>query len=361
MSAETTTTGRTAGDPTAGDPTAGDRADGDRADGGRAAEDRTVGGRITTPFGARSTAAEVLSGVDLTGRRAVVTGSTSGIGVETARVLAAAGAEVTLAVRDAGAGAATAAGLTAATGNPRVSVAPLDLGDQASVAAFHAAWDGPLHILVNNAGIMAAPLTRTAEGWESQFAVNHLGHFALANGLHDALAAGAAESGEARVVSVASAGHLVGGVDFDDIHFERRTYDEWQAYGQAKTANILFALEADRRWAADGIRVNALTPGRIRTNLMRYIGDEFNPRVPSDFEATTGVVEWKTVEQGTATSALLAASPLLAGVGGRYFEDCAEALPNVPPARRGIALHARDAQAAARLWRVSAEMIADAA
>jgi NAD(P)-dependent dehydrogenase (short-subunit alcohol dehydrogenase family) len=317
--------------------------------------------RVTTPFGARSTAAEVLAGVDLAGRRAVVTGSTSGIGVETARVLAGAGAEVTLAVRDTEAGARTAADLTGTTGNPHILVAPLDLGDQASVAAFHAAWDGPLHILVNNAGIMAAPLTRTPEGWESQFAVNHLGHFALANGLRDALAAGAAGGGEARVVSVASVRHLVSGIDFDDIHFERRPYDEWQAYGQAKTANILFALEADRRWAASGIRVNALTPGRIRTNLMRYIGDEFNPKVPADFEATTGVVEWKTVEEGAATSVLLAASPLLTGVGGRYFENCAEALPNVPPARSGVALHARDGEAALRLWQVSEGMIAAAA
>lgn len=317
--------------------------------------------RITTPFGAHSTAAEVLAGVDLTGRRAIVTGSTSGIGVETARVLAAAGAEVTLAVRDTAAGARTAAGLTAATGNPHLRVAPLDLGDQASVAAFGTAWEGPLHILVNNAGIMAAPLTRTAEGWEAQFAVNHLGHFALACGVRGALAAGAAEAGEARIVSVSSVGHLAAGVDFDDLHFERRPYDEWQVYGQSKTANILFALEADRRWAADGIRANALTPGRIRTNLMRYIGDEFNPKVPAGFEATSGAVEWKTVEEGAATSALLAASPLLAGVGGRYFEDCAEALPQVPPARRGIAPHARDAEAAARLWEISAGLTAPSA
>src|SRR3954453_2547242 len=153
---------------------------------------------FTTPFGFPSTAADVLAGVDLTGRRAVVTGAASGIGVETARALAAAGAEVTLAVRNLEAGRQTAEDITGTTGNKAVLVAPLDLADRASVAAFVAGWDGPLHILVNNAGVMASPLTRTAEGWELQFATNHLGHFGLAGGLHDALAA----AGGARVVSV---------------------------------------------------------------------------------------------------------------------------------------------------------------
>ena len=171
---------------------------------------------ITTPFGAESTAAEVVAGVDLTGRRAIVTGASSGIGVETARALASAGAEVTLAVRNVEAGERTAAEITATTGNRRVLVTRLDVADQASVAAFVAGWQGPLHILVNNAGVMAIPdLRRTAEGWELQFATNHLGHFALANGLHDALAA----AGGARVVSVSSVGHLNGDILWDDINF----------------------------------------------------------------------------------------------------------------------------------------------
>src|SRR4051812_20002378 len=154
--------------------------------------------RITTPFGFGSTAAEVLAGVDLTGRRAIVTGGASGIGVETARALAGAGAEVTLAVRDREAGERTAEDIIATTDNKRILVADLDLADRTSVAAFVAGWAGPLHILVDNAGVMAAPETRTPEGWELQFATNHLGHFALATGLHDALAA----AGDARVVSV---------------------------------------------------------------------------------------------------------------------------------------------------------------
>lgn len=190
--------------------------------------------RITTPFGATSTAAEVVAGVDLGGRRAIVTGGASGIGVETARALAGAGAEVTLAVRDLAAGTRTAEDIVASTGNKHIHVAHLDLADPASATAFAAAWEGPLHLLVNNAGVMASPLTRTPHGWELQFATNHLGHFALTTGLHRALAA----AGGARVVSVSSAGHLNSPVVFDDIHFERRPYDPWQAYGQSKTANI---------------------------------------------------------------------------------------------------------------------------
>jgi NAD(P)-dependent dehydrogenase (short-subunit alcohol dehydrogenase family) len=218
--------------------------------------------RITTPFNAQSTAAEVIAGVDLTGRRAIVTGGASGIGIETARALAGAGAGVTLAVRNPAAGERTAADI-----GHSVAVALLDLANRASVAAFVAACEGPLHILVNNAGVMASPLMRTAEGWEMQFATNHLGHFGLATGLHDALAA----AGDARVVSVSSSAHLRSGIVFDDIMFERREYEPWSAYGQSKTANVLFAVEASHRWAGDGITVNALHPGGIRTQLQRYV------------------------------------------------------------------------------------------
>jgi NAD(P)-dependent dehydrogenase (short-subunit alcohol dehydrogenase family) len=311
---------------------------------------------VTTPFGARSTAAEVIDGIDLSGKRAIVTGGASGIGVETARALASAGAEVTLAVRNVDAGARVAADITAGTRNERVLVAPLDLADQASVAAFVAGWTGPLHILVDNAGIMAAPETRTPQGWELQFATNHLGHFALTTGLRDALAA----AGSARVVMVSSVGHVNGDVDFDDIHFERRPYDPWLAYGQSKTANILFAVEGAKRWAGDGIAVNALNPGRITgTNLSRYIGDV--SAAPASIDAGNTDVSWKTVEQGAATSVLLAASSLVGDVTGRYFEDCSEAPPHKPGIRRGVAAYALDPDHAARLWRVSLDMIANAA
>ena len=296
---------------------------------------------ITTPFGASSTAAEVLDGLDLTGKRAIVTGGASGIGRETARVLAKAGAEVTIGVRDLTADEKVAEEIEA-------TAAALDLADQDSVRAFAQAWPGPLHILVLNAGVMATPLGRTKEGWELQFATNHLGHFALATGLRDRLA------DNARVAVVSSVGHINGDVLWDDPNFDRHPYDPWQAYAQSKTANILFAVEAARRWP--GVSVNALNPGRITsTNLGRHIGDIANS--PTSFDAANTDVSWKTIEQGAATSALLAASPLLDNVTGKYFEDCDEAGPHQPGIRRGIADYARDPEHAARLWQLSVEML----
>jgi NAD(P)-dependent dehydrogenase (short-subunit alcohol dehydrogenase family) len=305
----------------------------------------------TIPFGATSTASEVTAGIDLSGKRVVVTGGASGIGLETSRALAAAGARVTLAVRDAEAGREVADDLATTTG-AILDVAPLDLADRASVAAFVAAWDGPLDILVNNAGIMATPERRTPEGWELQFATNHLGHFALTTGLHHAF------TRNARVVVVSSRGHLNGDIDFDDIHFRRRPYDKWQAYSQSKTANILFAVEAAKRWAADGITVNALTPGRVRTGLMRHIGDETTAAAPASFKATDPGMLWKTVEQGAATSVLLAASPLVEGTTGRYFEDCRQAGIRRPGVLEGVADYAIDPRHAAHLWTVTEEMLA---
>ena len=306
---------------------------------------------ITTPFTAESTAAEVVEGIDLTGRRAIVTGGASGIGIETARALAGAGAEVTLAVRNAEAGERTAEDITATTGSKQVLVARLDLADQASVAAFAAAWDGPLDMLINNAGIMASPLMRTPEGWEMQFVTNHLGHFALATRLHGALAA----AGSARVVSVSSAAHLRSPVVFEDIHFFERPYEPWAAYGQSKTANVLFAVEGARRWAGDGITVNAVMPGGIRTNLQRYVSEEDLDRLRRGGPAAT---RWKTPEQGAATSVLVATAPLLDGIGGRYFEDCNEAGLNEPGTRRGVAAYAVDAANAALLWQISVDTLA---
>ncbi|PWR06474.1 oxidoreductase [Micromonospora acroterricola] len=303
---------------------------------------------ITTPFTHDSTAMDVIQGVDLGGRRAIVTGGSSGIGVETARALASAGAEVTLAVRNTDAGQRAADDITASTGNDRVLVAPLDLADQGSIADFVANWDGPLHMLVNNAGIMAAPEMRTPQGWEMQFATNHLGHFALATGLRPSLAA--AEG--ARIASVSSAAHLRSPVVFEDIQYERRPYEPWQAYGQSKTANVLFAVEVTRLWADDGIVANSLMPGAIQTNLQRYVTEEELNRLRSGNAAA-----WKTVEQGAATSVLVAASPLIDGAGGRYFEDCQEAGPAAPGERRGVAPYALDPEAAERLWQVSTALL----
>jgi NAD(P)-dependent dehydrogenase (short-subunit alcohol dehydrogenase family) len=187
-----------------------------------------------------------------------------------------------------------------------------------------------------------------------QFATNHLGHFGLATGLHDALAA----AGGARVVSVSSAAHLRSAVVFEDIHFNHREYEPWLAYGQSKTANVLFAVEATRRWAGDGILANALHPGGIRTNLQRYVSDEELDRMRRAAAGADAGPSWKTTEQGAATSVLLAASPLVDGVGGRYFEDCNEAGPNQPGTRTGVAAYALDREAAQRLWTVSVQTLA---
>ena len=311
--------------------------------------------RITTPYSAQTTADDIVAGLDLTGQRIVVTGGASGIGHETARSLAGAGAEVTLATRDLAAGRQAAALLMGETGSKQVLVAPLDLADQTSVRSFVASWHGPLDVLINNAGLMAAPLMRTPEGWEMQFATNHLGHFTLATGLRGALATAARTSGQARVVSVSSSAHLRSGIDFDDIHFRVRPYDAWLAYAQSKTANVLLAVEGSRRWADDGITINALMPGAIRTGLQRYVSDSELDRM----RAATGssAPGWKTPQQGAATSVLLAVAPLLDGVGGKYFEDCNEALPNEPGTRRGVAAHALDPEAAGWLWQVSADTV----
>ncbi|MFG1806762.1 SDR family NAD(P)-dependent oxidoreductase [Streptomyces sp. NPDC049040] len=315
-------------------------------------ESTPAAGRITTPFSATSTAAEVIAGTDLTGRRAVVTGGASGIGIETARALAGAGAEVTLAVRDTAAGERVAADITGTTGRP-VPVVPLDLADQASIAAFTGAWQGPLHLLINNAGVMLTPEARTREGWELQFATNHLGHFALTTGLYPALAA----AGGARVVALTSIAHLRAPVDFDDIHFERREYDPALAYAQSKTANVLFAVEADRRWSAEGVAVNAVHPGAVlETGLSRHMD-------PAELAQAVehGGYTFKTREQGAATSVLAAVSPLLDGVpGGRYFEDCNEAVLHTAGMAGGVAAHALDPAAAQRLWQVSLDSVAAA-
>jgi NAD(P)-dependent dehydrogenase (short-subunit alcohol dehydrogenase family) len=307
--------------------------------------------RFTTPFGATSTTDDVIAGVDLGGKRAIVTGGASGIGVETARALAAAGAEVVLAVRNLEAGAEVASDIAAKTGNSKVVAAEVELTERASVARFVADWSGPLHVLVNNAGIMALPeLHRTPEGWELQFATNHLGHFNLALGLHPALAA----AGGARIVSVSSSGHRTSPIVFDDIHFERRAYEAWLGYGQSKTTNVLFAVEAAKRWASDGIIANALMPGGIRTNLQRHVQENITPEIQAVFDN----YPWKTLEQGAATSVLLAASPLVEGVSGRYFADCNEAeVTTDPNTETGVLAHALDENDAARLWDVSLAML----
>src|SRR5882757_593170 len=303
--------------------------------------------RFTTPFGFHSTAPEVIAGVNLAGKRAIITGGAAGIGIETARALSAAGAAVTLAVRRPDAAEAAAEELRGSTANATVDVRYLDLSDLHSVRAFTTAWKGPLHILVNNAGIMAVPeLEKTPQGFELQFGTNFLGHFALTVGLHRALAA----ANGARVVSVSSSGHLFSPVIFDDLNFDFIPYTAFGAYGQSKSANALMAVAITQRSANVGISSNALNPGAIATGLQKHTGGLKTP-----------VEKRKTLAQGASTSVLLAASPLLEGVSGLYFEDCNQAQQVT---RRptdftgGYAAYAVDPGNAERLWDLSLKLIA---
>jgi len=315
---------------------------------------------ITTRFDATSTAADVVAGLNLTRVRAIVTGASSGIGLETARALVSAGAEVTLAVRNPDAGAQAAEDIAQSTSHARVRVAALDLANQASVATFVQSWNGPLHLLINNAGVIPSTLSRTVDGWELQFATNYLGHFALSLGLHDALAVGARKWGEARIVSVSSTAHMRSPIVFDDLHFERREYDPQAAYAQSKTADALFAVEATRRWAADGIVANAVNPGGVATGLQR----DFTPKQKeylADAKAA-GVFVYKTVEQGAATTLVAAVAPEFAHTGGHYLTDCQEArtVPNDADLfanSDGVKQWAIDPDTAEKLWTVSLGII----
>ncbi|MET9048703.1 SDR family NAD(P)-dependent oxidoreductase [Streptomyces sp. NPDC002387] len=299
----------------------------------------------TTTFGKRATAAEVLDGVDLNGRRMIVTGGSSGLGVETVRALAGAGAQVTIATRN----PASAEALVKEF--PGTRVVALDLADLASVRAFCDAWDGPLDALVANAGIMMLPTREVnAQGWEMQLATNYLGHFALAVGLRPALQA--AEN--ARVAVVSSGAQLRAGFDFDDPQFERRAYDPFVAYAQSKTADVLLAVGISRRWAEHGITANACAPGVIHTNLARHL-DQATLQALGAMDADGNLVipdHFKTPAQGAATTVLLAASPLLDGVTGRYFEDNqeSEVVDGGPDVMAGVAKWSIDPTAADRLW-----------
>jgi NAD(P)-dependent dehydrogenase (short-subunit alcohol dehydrogenase family) len=312
---------------------------------------------ITSPFGWSSTAREVAAGVDLTGRRAIVTGSASGIGVETARALAEAGAEVTLAVRNLEAGAAVAADINATARAP-ARVQKLDLSDQGSVAGFVDEWGGkPLHILIGNAGVMACPLSYTTDGLEMQIGTNHFGHYRLGVGLANALMAGGQEQGRpARLVSLSSIGHRRGGVNFDDPHYRHRPYDKWESYGQAKTANALYAVGFNARFKDRGVTANAVHPGGIMTPLQRHLPRE--EMIAFGWMDEDGKVSdrFKSTQQGAATSVWAAVGPQLEGVGGLYLEDCNQALPwtaEIPFG--GVMPHALDPETADRLWALSAE------
>ena len=306
---------------------------------------------LASPFGYRSAAAEVIEGIDLAGKTALITGGYSGIGTETVRALAGAGAHVIVGARRPDAAASDLAGVAG-----EITILQLDLSDPASIDAFAAEVAGTtqrLELLINNAAIMACPKALDRRGYESQFATNHLGHFQLTARLWPLLGAGTA-----RVVALSSVGHQRGGPDLADINFEHRDYDKWTAYGQAKSANALFALELDRLGQASGVRAFSVHPGGIKTPLQRYLTMEEQIAM-GWFDAEGNLSEvFKTPEQGAATSVWCAVSPLLDGLGGVYCEDCNVAVLVGPDTPRftGAAPHIRDGALAQALWAKSEAM-----
>jgi NAD(P)-dependent dehydrogenase (short-subunit alcohol dehydrogenase family) len=305
-------------------------------------------------FGPKTTTDEVLAGIDLAGTTAVVTGASGGLGAETARALASKGCAITLAARDLEKAAAVAGSIRRAHPDATVEVAALELAEPVSVRRFVQAWSADhdaLNLLILNAGVMACPLTRTANGLELHFATNHLGHFQLTTGLVDALRAGA----PARVVSVSSGGHLLSPVVFDDIHYDEREYDPWTAYGQSKTANVLFAVELDRRYRGEGVRAYAVHPGMIATDLSRHLTPESIAEIVAMVEGQGE--SYKSVEAGAATTVWAATAPELDGQGGVYLADCRIA-PPVEEGSPGYAAHAVDPDAARRLWDLSVKVSA---
>ena len=298
-------------------------------------------------FGATSTTDEVLHGIDLTGKHFLVTGASAGLGEETTRALAAHGATVTMALRDPDRGDAAAQRIREAVPEARLEVMLLDLASFADIRRFAAAFlalhdrvDG----LINNAGIMACPQASTVDGFELQIGTNHVGHFLLTQLLMPTLGPGS------RVVSLSSAGHRFSDVDLDDPNFEKTAYEPWVAYGRSKTANALFAVELDRRFADRGAHAYSLHPGGIMTELGRHLTEESIATLTGSVPAGEPM-EWKTISQGAATTVFAATAPELGAHGGAYLEDCAVAQPNdVPESRGGIRSYAIDPARALALW-----------
>ena len=319
-------------------------------------------GPITSAFNRSSTAREVVAGRDLQGESVIVTGGASGIGVETVRALAEGGADVVIAARKPDLARAVIADIdTTAPGRTRFEM--LDLGDLASVRQFSERWQSrPLTVLVNNAGVMACPLGYTKNGLEMQVGTNHFGHFLLANLLVPALEAGADGSGHpSRVVSLSSIGHVRSDIRWEDPHFRRGGYDKWVAYGQAKTANALFAVGITQQFRDRGILANSVMPGGILPPLQRHLPIEEQRAMGWLDENDQPIASFKSTEQGASTSVWAAVGSELEGVGGLYLEDCAEAAPWTQTRPwTGVMPFALDADSAERLWALSLDTVAAA-
>ena len=307
-------------------------------------------------FGFDSTTDDVLEGIDLTGKRILVTGASAGLGVETARALAAHGASVSMTARDLTKGAAAMEEILTSVPDADLDLRQLDLADLASVRTFAHGFveDHPvLHVLIANAGVMACPEGKTTDGFEMQFGTNHLGHFLLIQLLTPSLVA----AGGARVVLLSSAGHRLGDVDLDDPNFERQPYDPWVAYGRAKTANVLCAVGLDHRLRDQGVRAFAVHPGGIPTELGRHLTEETLGQMVE--RSKTANVRWKTVPQGAATTVFAATAPELDGEGGVYLEDCHIAdLIDDPEVSGGVRPYALDPTRADALWELSERLTA---
>ena len=317
------------------------------------------GNLMSEAFGATSTTDDVLDGVDLDGRRYLVTGSSGGLGLETCRSLAAHGASVVMLARDRAKNDRAIESILAESPNAVLESVECDLSSLESVRRATTdvlARGGPLHGIVANAGIMATPFSLTVDGHESQFAVDHLGHFLLVRELLPRLA----ESAPARVVVVSSAGHRMGDVDFDDLDFERRPYDPFVAYGAAKTCNVLHAVGIDERWRDRGVRAIAIHPGGIHTELGRYMTPEVVSSLLSRMDAASEFV-WKSIPAGAATQVWALTSPDLDGRGGIYCEDC-QVSPvlsddSIGVDGPGVAARAVDSGRADRLWNLSEKLV----
>jgi NAD(P)-dependent dehydrogenase (short-subunit alcohol dehydrogenase family) len=309
-------------------------------------------------FNADTTTDEVLEGVDLTGKLVVVTGASAGLGIETSRALAAAGARVVMAVRNLEKGEKAAAQIRESVPKAHLEVRELDLGSLESVRAFGKSFRDEhdrLDLLINNAGVMAAPQAQTTDGFDEQLGTNHLGHFALTEELLPTLQKAADAGSDVRIVNLTSRGHFRSAMNFDDPHYRTRPYDKWEAYGQSKTANVLFTVELERRFGSKGIHSFAVHPGVISTELSRHLTREDFKDLAS--RAPAGALTRKSIPQGAATSVWTATSPDLAGQGGRYAEDVQLAGPQNEDKTAGVAAHATDAELAERLWAWSEQQI----
>ena len=310
-------------------------------------------------FGKYSTAQEVLEGIDLSGKTVFITGANSGLGKESARAMASKGAHVVMAGRDQAKLDAAVAEIRAEQPDAQLETILCDLGSleaiRASTAEANERFEA-IDLLINNAGVMACPLSHTTDGFEMQFGTNHLGHFALTKGLMPLLEKGANSSGGGRIVNLSSRGHQMGPVDLEDPNFTDRPYNEWASYGQAKTANVLFTVGLEKRLSDKGIHAFAVHPGGIETNLGRHLSQEQRDALTERVTTADPNFEWKTIPQGAATQVWAATSPELDGRGGLYCEDCNVAQVDDESRVSGVRSYAVDAANAEALWTLSEEL-----